>query len=121
MIGPSSGGNKVLNDPGKHEQIERFRGWTLTALYFALALWAIVFCLATYHFWPFLLEQAAGSQWQAMSLAILSVATFLLSARAGHRFFFAMRARARLPRVDLLPFLAIAATIAVAGRAFGTS
>lgn len=121
MIGPSSGGKNVLNDPGKHEQIERFRGWTLTALYFALALWAIVFCLATYHFWPFLLEQAAGSQWQAMSLAILSIATFLLSARAGHRFFFTMRAQARPPRVDLLPFLAIAATIAVAGRAFGTS
>lgn len=120
MIKPSNGGKGVANGPNRHHELERFRGWTLTALYFALALWAIVFCFATYHFWPFLLEQSGGGRWQPVSLAVLSVATFLLSARAGHRFLAVMRAHARLPRVDLLPFLAIAATIVVAGRAFGT-
>ncbi len=119
MIRPSNGGNGVADGPDKHKHIERFRGWTLTALYFAIALWAIVFCFATYHFWSFLIEQADGSQWQAVSLAVLSAITFLFSARAGHAFLHAMRSRMRLPRVDLLPFLAIAVTILIAGRAFG--
>lgn len=120
MIRPSNGDERVPNGPNKYENIERFRAWTLTALYFALALWAIVFCFATYHFWTFLIEQASGNRWQPISLAVLSVFTFLLSARAGHAFLYAMRTRTQLPRIDLLPFLAIAATIVVAGRAFGT-
>ncbi len=107
--------------PGKFEHLERFRGWTLTALYFALALWAIVFCLATYHFWPHLMEQSGGTLVQPIGLAVLSAGSFLLSARAGHRFLGYMRAYQKLPRVDLLPFLAVAATIVVAGRAFGLS
>lgn len=119
MIRPSNEGSSLAIDPNKFEQLERFRGWTLTALYFALALWGIVFGLATYHFWPFLLEQSGGSRFQAVALAIMSIATFLLSARTGQRFLDVMRSGKPLPRVDLLPFLAIAATIAVAGRAFG--
>lgn len=119
MIRPSKEGRILALDPNKFEQMERFRGWSLTALYFAIALWGIVFCFATYHFWPFLLEQAGGNNFQATALAILSVTTFLLSARTGQRFLDVMRRRAPLPRVDLLPFLAIAATIVVAGRAFG--
>lgn len=111
----------MQDGPSKYEKIERFRGWTLTALYFALALWAIVFCLATYHFWPLLLEQSGGSLLQPGSLAVLSVGSFFLSARAAHKFLGYMRAHLPLPRVDLLPFLAVAATIAVAGRAFGFS
>ena len=111
----------MQESPNKFEKIERFRGWALTALYFALALWAIVFCLATYHFWPHLIEQSGGNLVQPGGLAVLSAGSFLLSARAGHRFFGHMRARLRLPRVDLLPFLAVAATIVVAGRAFGFS
>ena len=109
----------MQGSPNKFEKIERFRGWALTALYFALALWAIVFCLATYHFWPLLLEQANGRLLQPVSLALLSTGSFFLSARAGHRFFGYMRANIGLPRVDLLPFLAVAATIVVAGQAFG--
>lgn len=119
MIKPSNEGNALVLDPKNFQQMERFRGWSLTALYFAIALWGIVFCFATYHFWPFLLEQSGGNNFRAISLALLSVATFLLSARTGQRFLDVMRAKAPLPRVDFLPFLAIAATIVVAGRAFG--
>lgn len=121
MIRPSSGDENMPDRQKRNQQIERFRGWSLTALYFALALWAIIFCLATYHFWQFLLERSGGSLWTPSSLAVLSIITFLLSARAGQHFLVAMRAQARLPRVDLLPFLAVAATIVIAGRAFGTT
>ena len=105
----------------KDLKLARFRGWSLTALYFALALWAIIFCYVTYSFWPYLLEQSGDSLLMPAVLLISSIMTFFVSARAGHKFLKAMRSKAFLPTVDLLPFLAIAVTIVVAGQAFGTA
>ena len=102
-------------------KLARFRGWSLTALYFALALWAIIFCYAIYNFWDYLLEQSGGGLAMPVALLSSSIMTFLVSARAGHIFLKAMQTKATQPPVDLIPFLAIAVTIVVAGQAFGTA
>lgn len=117
MISHSSEYDPMTNQLPNH-QLERFRGWSLTALYFALALWAVVFCFATVKFWDLLVEQAGGTVLVALLLMAAAAATFLTSARAGDRFLRAMRAKGGLPRVDLIPFLLIAVTIVIAGRAF---
>lgn len=115
-----------MQDPGNDQhhrdlKLARFRGWSLTALYFALAIWAIVFCYAAYSFWSYMLEQSGGSALMPSMLMLTSVMTFFVSARAGHKFLKIMQSKASLPAVDLLPFLAIAITIVVAGQAFGTA
>ncbi len=111
------------NQPNDHQQrdlkLARFRGWSLTALYFALALWAIIFCYATYHFWGYFLEQSEGAVALPSALMASSIMTFLVSARAGHKFLKVMQTKAFLPSIDLLPFLAIAVTIVIARQAFG--
>ncbi len=109
------------NNRQRDLKLARFRGWSLTALYFALALWAIIFCYVTYSFWPYLLEQSGGSLLMPIVLLVSSIMTFFASARAGHKFLKAMQSKAIMPAVDLLPFLAIAVTIVVAGQAFGTA
>lgn len=105
----------------KDLKLARFRGWSLTALYFALAIWAIIFCYVAYSFWSYLLEQSDGSLIMPLVLMVSSIMTFFVSARAGHKFLRTMQSKVVLPAVDLLPFLAIAVTIVVAGQAFGTA
>ncbi len=117
--------NKNEN-PGNDQQqrdlkLARFRGWSLTALYFALAIWAIIFCYVAYSFWPYLMEQSGGSALMPSMLMSTSIMTFLVSARAGHKFLRAMQSKIILPTIDLLPFLAIAVTIVIAGQAFGSA
>lgn len=113
--------NQPDNRRQKDMQLARFRGWSLTALYFAVALWALIFCYATYHFWTYFLEQSEGGLAMPSALMASSILTFLVSARAGHKFLTAMQTKAVLPSVDLLPFLAIAITIVVARQAFGAA
>lgn len=103
------------------KSLETLRGWSLTALYFTLAFWAIIFCYVAYSFWDYMLEQSGGSALMSSLLMSTSVTTFLLSARAGNMFLKAMRLKERLPAVDLLPFLSIAVTIVIAGQALGTA
>lgn len=108
------------NDPQQRDlKLARFRGWSLTALYFSLALWALIFCYASYNFWDHLLEQSGGGLAMPVALLTSSIMTFLASARAGHSFLKVMQTKAALPSVDLIPFLAIAVTIVVARQAFG--
>ncbi len=111
--------NQPDNRRQKDLKLARFRGWSLTALYFALALWALIFCYATYYFWAVLVEQSGGGMALPSALMASSILTFLVSARAGHKFLKAMQTRAFQPSTDLLPFLAIAITIVVARQAFG--
>lgn len=119
---PDNKNENPENDRRQNDlKLARFRGWSLTALYFALALWAIIFCYVTYSFWTFLLEQSDGSLVTPLVLLVSSVMTFFVSARAGHKFLKAMQSKVLPPTVDLLPFLAIAVTIVVAGQAFGTA
>ncbi len=103
---------------GELKSYETLRGWSLTALYFTLAVWALMLCYACYQFWSYLLEQSSGSLILPLSIVLSSLATFLLSARAGNIFLQAMRSGRKLPKVALSPFLAIATTIVLAGRAF---
>ena len=108
----------MQNPNHQNRQLERFRGWSMTALYFALALWAIMFCFATVRFWGLLARETDGSFLVPALLFAVSAATFLTSARAGDRFLRGMRGRAPMPRTALLPFLLIAITIVIASRSF---
>ena len=100
-------------------KLARFRGWSLTALYFALALWAIIFIYIGYEFWNYFHRSSGEVSLMPFVLMISSILTFLVSARAGHNFLQAMRTKAVPPAVDLLPFLAISVTIVVAVQEFG--
>lgn len=102
-------------------KLARFRGWSLTALYFALAVWAIILCYVAFSFWDYMVEQTGGSTLLPSLLMSSSILTFLFSALAGHKFLKAMQSKVALPAVDLLPFMSIAATIVIAGQALGTA
>lgn len=120
MIRLSNEYEPVQNSQNQNHQLQRFRGWSLTALYYALALWAIMFVIAAVRFWDLLVEQTGGAILPGL-LLISSAATFLFSAKAGNQFLRAMRQKTTLPRVDLWPFFLIALTIVVAGRTFAVS
>ena len=48
------------------------------------------------------------------------IVTFVTSAQAGKQFWQAMRQKQSLPPIALIPFMAIAVTIAMAGTAFNS-
>ncbi len=112
----------MMTNPKKRDQkLETFRGWSMTALYYALAVWALIFCIATFRFWNILVENSDGNVIFPGILFLAAAATFMSSAQAGNRFLSAMRNKAGPPPVGLLPFLLITITIVVAGQVFGAS
>jgi hypothetical protein len=108
-----------MQNPKQHnEKIESFRGWSMTALYYALAIWALIFCILTFKFWGVLVERAGDNIVMPAILFVSAAATFIVSAPAGTRFFSAMRKKQAPPLVEIMPFILICITIVVAQMVF---
>lgn len=109
-----------MPDPKKRdEKIETFRGWSMTGLYYALAVWALIFCIATFRFWTIMVEKSGNSVVMPGILFVAAAATFIFSVPAGNRFLSAMRKKAGPPPVEVMPFLLITITIVAAQMVFG--
>ncbi len=98
------------NDP----QIDRFRGWSLAALYGALAGFSALLVFATYK-----LGQAVPEASMLVWLVVIAGSvTTGLSARTCYHFIRTLRVENRAPRLALTPFLAMAITLLAASNLF---
>ncbi|NVJ98556.1 MAG: hypothetical protein HWE25_10415 [Alphaproteobacteria bacterium] len=94
--------------------IDRFRGWALTALYGSMAILAVMLVFATYQFWASTGENSVG----VFLLAGSGVAATLFSAITCTRFLGIMRNSDETPRLALLPFFLMAVTLFLASQVF---
>lgn len=89
---------------------DRFRGWTVTMLYFALGLFSLVLTIGLLKAWDHIDTPAA--------LIILAGISSGFCFRSGFRFYKVMRANVGIPRLHLTPFLLIVITLLAARLAF---
>jgi len=102
--------------PPETPNIDRFRGWALTALYGAMVLLCVMLVIANYMIYP----SFEGDRLMVIGAGLLSLATALFSLRAALAFFMAMRQGSGTPRVAFLPFLFMTFTALAVGQIFQT-
>ena len=90
-------------------------GWSLTLLYFSLVIWSV---MITYALVKFDMLQLTGGRFLPWFVLLGCLATFASALKAGQKFWHAMRRKHSSPQIALMPFMAIAITIAVASQAF---
>lgn len=94
--------------------IDRFRGWALTALYGSMAILAMMLLLATYQIW----SASADNSILLFLMAAAGVASVVSSATTCTRFLHIMRASESVPKLSLPPFLFLALTLFLASQLF---
>lgn len=100
---------------GDPTTLRRVRGWSLMMLYLTLGAWSLLFTYATYHFWP-----SEGGIWifsiNHLGLAILSLIGAFFCIRTTVIYWTTYQASGKFPETAFVPFLAVMATIVVAGQ-----
>jgi len=94
--------------------LDRFRGWTLTALYASMAFLSALLLYALYRLRG-VFEQL---DIQIIATAVSCAASVVFSGLAAVRYFQTIRATGKAPRLALKPFLFMALALAFAGRLF---
>lgn len=94
--------------------IDRFRGWALAALYASMAVLCLMLGLAAFQVWPSIQDGAT----EVVALVGLGAATAVTSARACHQFVRILRAGERPPKFAMLPFAFMALTMLAASNLF---
>ena len=96
------------------EEIDRFRGWSLAALYASMPLLCLLLVLATFKIWPLVADSSLS-----VGLLVLSGAvTVVLSGRTAFTIVRALRAGGKAPQLALSPFLFMALTLYAASELF---
>ncbi|WP_262690782.1 hypothetical protein [Kordiimonas aestuarii] len=101
--------------PPETPNIDRFRGWALTALYGAMTLFSLMLVLAAYLIYP----SYQGDAVMVMGTGLISLATAIFSLRATLAFISAMRSNAGDPGVAFMPFIFMTLTILASSQVFG--
>lgn len=96
----------------ERKSLETLRGWSMTFLYFSLALWSVVLVYALIKF-DILTMDGGVMPWIAL---LGCMATFASSQHTGRKFLKAMRKKKSVPATELTPFFCIAITIVIMGR-----
>ncbi|TNE62413.1 MAG: hypothetical protein EP335_12540 [Alphaproteobacteria bacterium] len=96
-----------MNQSIPPNQIDRFRGWSLAALYAALAVLAALLVFAAYRIWP-----ATGhAELAVFAVALTGSVTVVTGLRTAWQFAKILRANVGVPRLALTPFLFITLTL----------
>lgn len=89
------------------KEIDRFRGWALTALYASMAVLGLLLVMAAYRLWP----SVKDGTFEVITMGGAGIATVLLSSSTSIRYFRILHAGERPPQLALLPFFCLAVTI----------
>lgn len=89
------------------KEIDRFRGWSLTALYASMAILGLLLVFAAYRLWP----SVENGAFELITMGAAGAATVLLSSSTSVHYFKTLRSGARPPQLALLPFFCLAVTI----------
>lgn len=89
------------------KEIDRFRGWALTALYASMAILGFLLVLAAYRLWP----SVKNGTFEVITMGAAGAATVLLSSSTSLHYFKVLRSGARPPQLALVPFFCMAVTI----------
>ena len=102
--------------PPETPNIDRFRGWALTALYGSMVLFSLLLLVATYLIYP----SYQGDSMLVLGTGLLGLATAIFSLRSMLAFISALRARDGDPGVAFLPFVFMTLTVLASSQIFST-
>lgn len=101
-----------MPDLPPNQSLDRLRGWALTALYAAMALFSLMLLYAVYLLRAELEGDVIGF-WGAVTSCVASA---LYCSGAAYRFFLEMKQTGKPPRLALLPFLFMTLALAIPGK-----
>ncbi|WP_417450909.1 hypothetical protein [Kordiimonas sp.] len=102
--------------PPETPNIDRFRGWALTALYGSMTLFSLLLVATTYMIYP----SYQGDSMMVLGTGLLGLATAIFSLRSMLAFVSALRARDGDPGVAFMPFVFMTLTVLAASQVFGS-
>lgn len=95
-----------------NQSLDRLRGWSLTALYAAMALFSLILLYSVYLLRAEFEADTVGF-WGAITSCVAST---LYSSGAAYRFFLTLKQTGTPPNLALLPFLFMALALAIPGK-----
>ena len=98
----------------KPKDIERFRGWSLAALYASMSVLSLLLILAAFQLWSIVSDDSINSA----LLVLGGVLTAAISVRTSLHYVRSLRAADRVPQIALMPFLFMAITLFAASNLF---
>jgi integrase/recombinase XerC len=98
----------------KQTDIDRFRGWSLTALYASMSVLSLLLVLAAFRLWP----SVENGDTEILVMALAGAFTALWSGVTAIRFIRELRGHRPVPQLALLPFFGLAGTILAFSRVF---
>ncbi|PCI63352.1 MAG: hypothetical protein COB37_05170 [Kordiimonadales bacterium] len=103
-----------MNSRPPPTDIDRFRGWTLIALYAALTVFSLMLLYVLY----LAQSELTASTLTIYGMGISCIASALFNAWTTVRHFNIIRSGTELPRLALKPFLFMAIALTFAGQVF---